>query len=191
MIIQLMMVNGLLYATFSRPAPSTTCDCGKHASCPSCDHDYIKKKRQKREDLFPKILNTRTADEQEMLFARIKTMIVKHIASEEKEFYKKLGRKNKMLGNTVVKAQYGHKEIRRYLARLGENLSYEEWIFTLGELKHSIIAHIEVKKAMLKLAAKAFKNYEFANFIGRMEASQTKISGELPEMWENIVPNNA
>jgi hypothetical protein len=156
---------------------------------PSCDHDYIKKKRQKLEELFPKILNAKTADEQETLFARTKTMITKHMASEEKEFYKKLGRKNKLLENTVMEAQCGHKEIRGYLARLGENLSYEEWIFTLGELKHSILAHIEVEKAMLKLAAKSLKNSEFANFVDRMEATQTKISDELLEMWESIMPS--
>ena len=146
--------------------------------------DSLLQKRRKLKDLFPKILHARTADEQEDLFACTKALISGHMASEEKDFYKILSPKNRTLKNKIAYARNGHDEIRHFLTVLEKNhISYEEWVFTLGELKHALSCHLHIEEEIFVLAKKTMKNNEFLQLIKRVKQAEQRTFKDLLGIW--------
>jgi hypothetical protein len=100
-----------------------------------------------------------------------------------------LGPKNSLLKDKINVAKREHDEIRRYLAVLERNhTSYEEWICTLGELKHALSCHLKIEEEILALAKKTMKKLEFSRLINRMKLAEQKIFKDLFDMWALEAP---
>ena len=144
----------------------------------------VMRQRRVLAEFFPKIIHAQTADEQDDLFYQTKTTFLRHMANEEDVFYKMLGLKIRALKDKVADAKNGHDEIRKYLELLGrKDLSYEEWMLTLGELKHSIFCHIKVEEDLFKQVKKNLKDREISNLIKKLEETEEKIFEHLPASW--------
>jgi hypothetical protein len=146
--------------------------------------ETLAQRRHVLEALFPKIINSRSAHEQENLFELTRALIAQHMADEEKIFYDMINRKVSSLKLAVTRAKIGHSEIRDYFTTLSRsNLNYEEWVFTLGELNHAFICHMELEKELMALAKKALKAGEFSTLSKRMHEAEKKIFAGLVDVW--------
>lgn len=107
---------------------------------------YLKQDHKKVIQTIDQLLISKNDAERMKLFDKIKNDLLLHAKTEQDTFYKIL-ENVKETEEQIKEAKKEHKEIEKQLKELTElEFDTKEWIEKFGELKHSLIHHIEEKE---------------------------------------------
>ena len=139
-------------------------------------YNYLKKDHRTVDEIFEKILSTKSTNKRALLFEEVARELLIHIETENAIFYNAL-REYEEIYEKIEHADKEHEEVKEYIARIrGISVENEKWIELFGEFKHSVTHHVEEEEGdIFDLAKEVLSTEEAYELAKEMDA----LKGEL------------
>lgn len=139
-------------------------------------YNYLKKDHRAVDEIFEKILSTKSSKKRESLFEEVANELLLHIETENATFYNAL-REHTETYEKIEHAEKEHEEVKEYIARIrGVSVENEKWMELFGEFKHSVTHHVEEEEGDIFEEAKKVLSTEEANELAKdMDALKNEL----------------